>query len=326
VDGSTGFFSGNTVAPLAPLLQFWIGSVKIAIVGMPEGNYQGASPNAHLLIGEMPAPAQLKSQWSVLTGGSALPLIVLAICVYLALRVPVVKQTLNQQLIDNFNITWLQAPGPGGGGGGGGNKMPEPARKVELPGKEKATIPVTKPPEVTPLQKPKDVPPPPVPAPMIPAQSVTAGVQSLPGVLATMPSSDTPSLGNGSGTGAGGGKGAGIGPGEGAGLGPGFGNGVGGGEFHPGNGVTTPELLREVKPNYTGEAMRARIQGLVTMEAVVLPDGSVGDVRVTRSLDQQFGLDKEAIKTVKQWRFRPGLRLGQPVPVLIVIEMSFTLR
>jgi len=85
-------------------------------------------------------------------------------------------------------------------------------------------------------------------------------------------------------------------------------------------------VIKEVKPNYTGEAMRARIQGLVTMEAVVMPDGSVGDIRVTRSLDQQFGLDKEAIKTVKQWRFRPGLRLGQPVPVLIVIEMSFTLR
>ena len=150
---------------------------------MPEGNYQGASPNAHLLIGEMPAPAQLKSQWRVLTGGSALPLIVLAICVYIALRVPVVQQTLNRQLIDNFNITWLQVPGPGGGGGGGGNKMPEPSRKAELPGKDKAVIPVTKPPEVKPLDKPKDVPPPPVPAPMIPAESVTAGVQSLPRVL-----------------------------------------------------------------------------------------------------------------------------------------------
>ena len=90
--------------------------------------------------------------------------------------------------------------------------------------------------------------------------------------------------------------------------------------------MTSPVLIREVKPNYTGEAMRARIQGIVTMEAVVLPDGSVGDVRITRSLDQQFGLDKEAIKTVKQWRFRPGMRLGQPVPVLIIIEMSFTLR
>jgi hypothetical protein len=47
-----------------------------------------------------------------------------------------VQQAVNQQLIDNFNITWLQAPGPGGGGGGGGNKMPEPSRKAEIPGKE----------------------------------------------------------------------------------------------------------------------------------------------------------------------------------------------
>jgi TonB family protein len=52
----------------------------------------------------------------------------------------------------------------------------------------------------------------------------------------------------------------------------------------------------------------------------------VGNVQITKSLDPNFGLDKEAIKTVKQWRFEPGRRLGQPVPVLIVIEMTFTLR
>ena len=61
--------------------------------------------------------------------------------------------------------------------------------------------------------------------------------------------------------------------------------------------------------------MRARIQGLVKLEAIVMPDGSVGDVRVVHSLDQQFGLDKEAIRTLRQWRFKPGMRLGQPVPV-----------
>ena len=83
-------------------------------------------------------------------------------------------------------------------------------------------------------------------------------------------------------------------------------------------------LIHETKPNYTGEAMRARIQGLVKLEAVVMPDGSVGDVRVVHSLDQQFGLDKEAIKTLRQWRFKPGMRLGQPVPVLILVEISFT--
>lgn len=297
--------------------------MKIAIVGMPE-SYEGASPNAHLLIGEMPAPAQLKSQWRVLTGGSALPLIVLAVCAYIALRVAPVRQAVSQQLIDNFNITWLQAPGPGGGGGGGGNKTPEPPRKVELPGKEKVTVPVTKPPEVTPLAKPKDVAPPPVPAPTIPAQAVAADVQTLPGVIA--PSPDTPSLGNGTSTGAGGGNGNGIGPGQGSGLGPGNGGNTGGGEYHPGNGVSTPELLREVKPNYTGDAMRAKLQGVVEMEAVVMPDGSVGRVRITRSLDRAFGLDDEAIKAVKQWRFKPGMLRGQPVAVVVNVELTFTLR
>src|SRR5215471_376247 len=43
------------------------------------------------------------------------------------------------------NIIWLTRPGPGGGGGGGGNKMKEPPRKAEDPGKDKITVPVQKP-------------------------------------------------------------------------------------------------------------------------------------------------------------------------------------
>lgn len=299
----------------------------MAVVGMPEGKYQGASPNAHLLVGEMPAPTQLKSQWRVATGGSALPLVVIAILIFIATRVQVGDKTIAQHVEEKFDLTWLAVPGPGGGGGGGGNKMPEPPRKVELPGKEKQTVPVTKPPEVKPLEKPKDVPPPAVPSPTIPAASIQAGVQQLPGVLANMPSSvDTTSMGNGTGTGAGGGNGTGIGTGSGSGLGQGTGGGFGGGEYHPGNGVTTPVLIREVKPNYTGDAMRAKLQGVVEMEAVVNPDGSVGRVRITRSLDQTFGLDQEAIKAVKQWRFQPGMLKGQPVPVIVNVELTFTLR
>jgi protein TonB len=81
-----------------------------------------------------------------------------------------------------------------------------------------------------------------------------------------------------------------------------------------------------VKPQYTADAMRAKIQGTVWLEAVVMPDGSVGNVQITRSLDPTFGLDQEAIRTVKKWRFIPGTRQGQPVPVLVEIEMTFTLR
>jgi TonB family protein len=110
------------------------------------------------------------------------------------------------------------------------------------------------------------------------------------------------------------------------GLGKGFGGGTGGGAYKPGAGITLPRVLREVKPQYTADAMRAKVQGSVWLECIVMPDGSVGDVRVTRSLDPIFGLDQEAIKAAKQWRFSPGIRQGEPVPVIITIELTFTLR
>jgi protein TonB len=90
--------------------------------------------------------------------------------------------------------------------------------------------------------------------------------------------------------------------------------------------VTSPRLLKEIKPVYTAEAMRAKVQGVVQLRAVVLPDGSVGRVEVLKSLDAVFGLDQEAIKAARQWRFAPGMRLGEPVAVRVVLELSFTLR
>ena len=107
--------------------------------------------------------------------------------------------------------------------------------------------------------------------------------------------------------------------------GPG-GGGTGGGAYRPGNGVTTPVPISEVKPQYTSEAMRARIQGQVWVECIVQPTGVCTDVQVVRSLDKTFGLDGEAVKAAEKWRFRPGMRLGQPVPVLVTIELSFALR
>jgi len=59
---------------------------------------------------------------------------------------------------------------------------------------------------------------------------------------------------------------------------------------------------------------------------VVLPDGSVGTARIIRSLDSTFGLDQEAVRTVKLWRFTPGTLAGRAVPVLVEIELTFTLR
>jgi TonB family protein len=93
-----------------------------------------------------------------------------------------------------------------------------------------------------------------------------------------------------------------------------------------GQGVTTPVAVTQVQPRYTVDAMRARISGFVVLECVVETDGTVGFVRVRQSLDAVNGLDDEAVKAAKQWRFKPGTKDGVPVRVLVSIEMSFTLR
>jgi len=223
------------------------------------------------------------------------------------------------------DIVWLNQPGPGGGGGGGGNRMQGPIRKAELPGKDRITVPVTKP---NPVQlvtdpKPADTPPPPValdiPA-MTTADSSLKALGALEGVAGSL------SQGPGSGGGFGTGSGTGVGPGTGSGLGPGWGGGTGGGPYRPGSGIENPELLREVKPQYTADAMRAKIQGSVILECVVLADGTVGQVGIVKSLDPVFGLDQQAILAAKQWRFRPGRKGGQPVAVWINIVLDFTLR
>ncbi len=227
----------------------------------------------------------------------------------------------------NNQIVWIAQPGPGGGGGGGGNQMKEPPRKAEDPGKDKITVPVTKPPKLE-VQQQAKVEPDPVPMLNIPAKPLSSSATDmvLPGAIDAPPGPPTVSQGSGSGGGAGTGRGTGIGPGTGSGLGAGFGGGTGGGAYRPGNGVTTPVLIKEVKPGYTSEAMRAKIQGAVLLQCTVNVDGTVGDIQVVRSLDPVFGLDQQAIAAARQWRFRPGTLRDQPVPVQITIELSFTLR
>ena len=286
---------------------------------MPEV-YQGASPNARLLAGSVEtAPSNTKRIGNAFSV-SLVSHLILAALVLFVFTLPVVPAPDGQSNLSLKDIVWIASPGPGGGGGGGGNKTPEPPRKAELPDKQKITVPVAKTPKLEAPEPPKQEQ-----QIVVPAQAVASGVEQLPGAVTQM---ITPTISQGSGTngGAGTGRGVGSGPGDGSGLGPGYGGGFGGGAYRPGNGVTQPRLLREVKPNYTAEAMRAKIQGVVWLEAVVLENGSVGQVRVIRSLDPTFGLDLEAERTVKKWVFAPGTRLGQPVPVLIEIEMSFTLR
>jgi protein TonB len=93
----------------------------------------------------------------------------------------------------------------------------------------------------------------------------------------------------------------------------------------PPGASTSPTLITRVNPTYTQDAMRAKIQGSVRLEVVVLADGTVGDVRVIESLDKQYGLDQQAINAAKQWRFNPARRNGQPVPAQVAIVLEFKL-
>jgi len=280
---------------------------------MAAAHFTGASPNAHLLIGQMPAPSQLYGRCWEGTGLSiAGHAVVLGVLAYAATHVPQVMRTADD-VSGRFKV-FLDRPEPGGGGGGGGEKTTDPPRPAE--------IIRTKPLEITPVAGPADTPP--IPELNIPVVTVQAE-RMLPGAATQM---NTTSPGPGSGPGGGGGRGAGSGPGEDAGLGAGGQGGYGGDAMNVGNGVTRPVLIKEVKPAYTGQAMRAKIQGIVEMDAVVMPDGSVdlGSIRVTRSLDSMFGLDQQAIIAVKQWRFQPGTFKGQPVAVRVGVELLFTLR
>ncbi len=217
-------------------------------------------------------------------------------------------------IVENIaHITWIAQPSPGDAGAGSGNNSPAPARPMQRPGVDAVAVP-TKPPSTT-ARLDKPAPPEPLEVPAVP---MTAGIRELPGVITTLtstaPDSDGPGRGGRQGSGDGSGLGSGNGP---SGLGPGY---------LPGNGVIGPRLLREVKPGYTGEAMRARIQGVVRLQAMVLPDGSVGNLKIIRSLDHTYGLDEEAMKSVSQWRFQPGTLAGRAVPVLVEVELAFTLR
>jgi len=80
----------------------------------------------------------------------------------------------------------------------------------------------------------------------------------------------------------------------------------------------------KVNPSYTPEAKEAKIQGGVVIEAVVTAQGRAEDIQVVQSLDA--GLDANAVASVAQWLFTPGMKDGQPVDVAVTIEINFKLQ
>ncbi len=134
-----------------------------------------------------------------------------------------------------------------------------------------------------------------------------------------------PSNGTGKGDGIGDGDGPGLGPGKGPGAGPGEGGDTGGGRKMQGltGASTAPVVLYQVEPEFSEEARKAKLQGVVMLSAEVDTNGHLRNIRVTRGLG--LGLEEKAIEAVKMWRFRPGTRDGKPVVSAAAIEVNFHL-
>jgi protein TonB len=221
------------------------------------------------------------------------------------------------------SIVWLDRAGSAGSLGGGGDETPAPARAARRPGTDRLTAPAA--PRPDPL-KTTPTPPPPSVGLDIPAVSLAAALDSLTGTIRTPSAAPTDSLGSGKRGGAGEGEGIGDGPGIGDRMGRTPGQGAGDGPYRMGSGVTPPIPLYRGAPRYTSEAVQARVQGSILVECIVQTTGRCTDARVVRSMQPPFGLDREAIAAAGEWRFKPGLHAGEQVPVLVTIEVAFSIR
>jgi len=227
--------------------------------------------------------------------------------------------------VTHLNFTLYAPPPPppiampvakvrGGGGGGGAHHMVAPI-KGSLP-KVVVKMPVLQP-QILKLDHPKLAAP-------------AAEVVKMPD-SSKMPEFGAPdspqvalaSQGSGSGSGFGQGLGGGIGMGHGIGAGPGSGGGYGGGLMAVGGGVSAPVLIHSVDPEFTQEARGANFQGDVAIQLIVDSRGNPEDIHVTRHLG--MGLEEKAVEAVRQYKFRPAMFQGHPVPVQIIINVAFRL-
>jgi protein TonB len=209
------------------------------------------------------------------------------------------------------------APKPASGGGGGGDRSPLPASRGKLP---KFSMEQFTPPTARIINEDPQLA-------MDPTVIVPPDLQ--PPQLNTVQFGDPlarlgpPSNGPGSGAGIGAGSNGGVGSGHGPGVGPGSGGNMGGGIFRVGGGISAPQLIHRVDPEYSEEARKAKHQGTVELYVEIEADGVAHRIEVRRGLG--LGLDEKAIEAVRQWRFKPALKNGKPVTVGAMVTVHFRL-
>jgi TonB family protein len=104
------------------------------------------------------------------------------------------------------------------------------------------------------------------------------------------------------------------------------------GKYHVGDGVSAPKLIFAPDPEFTDKARRKQLGGMLVVSLTVDAAGKPQDVRVTRSLAEgvskklrpiALGMDENAVKSVKEYRFEPAEYQGKPVPVETSVEIDY---
>lgn len=229
----------------------------------------------------------------------------------------------SSQVVTPIQFTLYDPPPPpvmpvakvrGGGGGGGAHQLVAPVQ---------ASLPkVVQRAPVIPLEAPK------INTPKLLLQPATTVQlpQNNPMPKLGAPHTEQVAMasqGGGSANGFGFGIGGGVGSGQGTGQGEGSTSGFGGGIMSVGGGVSAPEVIHSVQPQFTAQARSQNLQGVVAVQLIVDSQGFPQDVHVVRSLG--MGLDQEAIAAVKQYRFKPAKYQGRSVSVQMVIDVDFRL-
>lgn len=95
------------------------------------------------------------------------------------------------------------------------------------------------------------------------------------------------------------------------------------GAVRVGSGIKVPTKITDVRPIYPPDALDAKIQGVVIIEATIDRDGRVADAKILRSIP---ALDEAALTAVRQWEFTPTVVNGAPVPVIMTVTVNFTVQ
>jgi TonB family protein len=90
-----------------------------------------------------------------------------------------------------------------------------------------------------------------------------------------------------------------------------------------GGSVSRPVLLNNPIAEFTDAARKAKYQGTCTLSLIVDKNGMPQNIQVIKSLD--YGLEQNAVNTVKKYRFKPAMKDDGPVPVQIKVVVNFKL-